>query len=48
MIGVSWLYRAGPMRCYERALEGCERVKEDLERAQERTDNALRLIEDAL
>jgi hypothetical protein len=33
---------------YERALEGCEWVKEDLERAQERTHNALRLLEDAL
>jgi len=32
----------------ERALEGYDRAKEDLERADERTQNALRLIEDAL
>jgi hypothetical protein len=32
----------------ERVLEGYDRAKEDLERAEERTHNALRLIEDAL
>jgi len=32
----------------ERVLEGYDRAKEDLEHAEERTQNALRLIEDAL
>jgi len=54
-LGLALAERRGALReldrareLQERVLEGYDRAKEDLERADERTQNALRLLKDAL